>query len=94
MTIKIYLLNAINAAWQLAVSENKTICNRAGWLERVGVASMTETAMRTLVEREDIDGFAIDFLNVYEAVLGRKLSTTEGYDVLAIYFSEKKAHAA
>lgn len=89
MSIKIYLLNSINAAWRLAVSENKTICNRAGWLENVGLTSMTETVMRALAGREDIDGWALDFINVYEEVLGRKLSTIEGYDILAIYFSHK-----
>ena len=89
MTIKIYLLNTIDAAWRLAVSENRTVCNRAGWLENVGLTSMTEAVVRALMEREDIDGWALDFINVYEEVLGRKLSVTEGYDILAIYFSHK-----
>ena len=94
MAFKIYLLNTINAAWQLAVSENKTICNRTGWLENVGLASMTYEIMRTLAEREDIDGWAFEFIDVYEEVLKRKLSAAESYEIIDIYFDERRTNVA
>lgn len=91
MTIKRYLLNNINASYICDLRNNVTICSLRGWLEKVGVESMTDATMQTMVDVEDIEGWSLDFIDVYEDVLGRKLTSTEVDSVIKTYYWHKDA---
>lgn len=90
-TIKEYLRDNINASYILDLRNNETICSLSGWLENVGVASMTDVTMQTIVDAKDIKGWCLDFIDVYESVLNRRLKPTEIHDVVEIYFWHKSA---
>lgn len=91
MTIKEYLLDNINASYICDLRNNATICSRSGWLEKVGVESMTDVTMQTMVDVEDIEGWSFDFIDVYEDVLGRKLTLAETNNVVKTYHWHKDA---
>lgn len=91
MTIKEYLLDNINASYNCDLRNNATVCSLREWLEKVGVESMTDVTMQTMVDVEDIEGWSLDFIDVYEDVLGRKLTSKEVDSVIETYYWHKDA---